>query len=141
MADTQTAKSEAQTATPYLTADSLPTLLRVESGNGRDYPVDRNNSKDENRNTTIAVLHYAYGAISFPMNVYASFVAGRKAETLSIKFPPSVPKNVTISDAILERFLSAATEHAVAWIKANGESIAQSAKRSGQSLADILKTK
>ncbi len=116
---------------------ALPTLLKIEPGNGRDYPADRNRPNDENRNTTIATLHYRAGIVDITLNVYASFVKGRKIETLSVKLPPSVPKGYSINDET-GSFMSAATGHFVAWLKANGTAIAEQSKRSGQTLAELL---
>ena len=139
MADTADKRQQAATTpTTPTTAPAQPTLIRIEAGDGRDYPADRNRANDDNRNCTVAVMVYRLGPISFKLNVYGSFSKGRKAETLAVKLPPSVPKSVEIHDD--GQFLSAATESFVTWIKANSTTIAETAKRSGgQSLADLLK--
>lgn len=120
------------------TSAIVPTLVKVEAGNGRDYSADRAKPNDENRNTTAATLHYRYGMITFTLAVYASFVKGRKAETLTFRLPPSVPKGITMDDTDGAAFLSTATEHFVKWLRENGTSVQESAKRSGQTLAELL---
>ena len=132
MADANEKKTETKTA-----AVPMPSLIKIEAGNGRDYSADRNRPNDENRNTTLATLHYRIGIVDFSLNVYGSFVKGRKAETLTAKLPPSVPKGVTLADDS-GAFLSAATEHFVNWLRQNGANVTETAKRSGQTIAELM---
>jgi hypothetical protein len=119
--------------------NTLPTLISVEPGNGKDYPQNRQlGDRDENRNTTVATLTYRYGMITFAVAVYGSFIKGRKAETLTVKLPPSIPKGITLADPD-QTFATSASEAFVAWLKENPAAVATSKRTGGHSVADLLK--
>ncbi len=113
-------------------------IIKVESGDGRDYPAEKGKPNDENRNMTAATVIVRHGSITFSMAVYASFVRGRKEDTLTFRLPPTVPKGIKVADEAISDLQDQSRTAFVAWLRENGGKLADR-RSGGSSLTELLK--